>query len=324
MNQKKGKNILVINGILQGHFTGTVEVVKQLVSLGYNVTCYVLDTFAERINNVGAKLEILKLDLSDFHTRYPGMPNIAINSYRFQKAYDVIFTLFLKDKTKYDYLLIYSFFEYPEMNKIFKFPLSNIITFYSSFCLTDSNILFYGDKIVNMLKPISMKYNLNLQDYIVFNYKNKNNNKIIVTSKLFHLRGETVDKSFYFIGPSIEKRENDSNFNFKKEPNKKLIFISLGTIFNENNNFYLICIESFKNSGKYQVIISIGSMNDIRALGEIPKNFSVFNYVPQYQVLKEADFFITHGGLNSTQEALLNHLSLIVILNLIMLKELKN
>ena len=59
--------------------------------------------------------------------------------------------------------------------------------------------------------------------------------------------------------------------------------------------------------------MSIGSMNDIALLGEIPPNFSVFHYVPQHQVLKMADFFITHGGLNSTQEALFNNIPLIVL-----------
>ena len=313
----EGKNILVINGLLHGHFTGTVEVVKQLVSLGYNVTCYVLDSFAERISKVGAKLEILKLDLSDFQQKYPEAPKVAINPYRFQKAYDAIFTLFQNEKTKYDYLLVDSFFEYSEMNKIFKFPLSKIITIYTAFCLTDQKTMaidFYDKGIPFMLKPVSDKYNLNLQNYIRFHYINPNkNNKIILTSKFFHLRGETVDETFYFIGPSIEEREIDPNFNFKKEENKKLIYISLGTIHNQNKDFYLLCIEAFKNSEKYQVIMSIGNMNDIALLGEIPSNFSVFHYVPQHQVLKMADFFITHGGLNSTQEALFNSLPLIVL-----------
>ena len=268
------KNILVINGILHGHFTGSVEVVKQLVSFGFEVTCYVLDTFADRIKNVGAKIETLNLDLSDFKEKYPEAPMIAINPYRFQKAYDAIFTLFAKDETKYDYLLIDSFFEYSEMNKIFKFPMSNIITIYTSFCLTDVKVIGYGDKLAFMLKPAADKYNLHLQDYIQFHYNNPNkNNKIIFTSQLFHLRGDTVDKSFHFVGPSKEERAIDPNFKFEKDLNKKLIYISLGTIHNENKKIYLTCIDSFKESEKYQVIMSIGSLNDIGILGEIPKNF---------------------------------------------------
>ena len=42
MEDKKSKNILVVNGVLHGHFTGSVELVRELVSIGHNVTCYVL------------------------------------------------------------------------------------------------------------------------------------------------------------------------------------------------------------------------------------------------------------------------------------------
>ena len=43
------------------------------------------------------------------------------------------------------------------------------------------------------------------------------------------------------MGPYIEKRKIDENFKFKKDKNKKLIFISLGTIFNKEDNFYQTC-----------------------------------------------------------------------------------
>ena len=39
----------------------------------------------------------------------------------------------------------------------------------------------------------------------------------------------------------------------------------------------------------------------------------MYNYIPQTQVLPEVDIFITHGGLNSTQEGLLAGKPLIVI-----------
>ena len=49
MENKKCKNILVVSGIQRGHFTGSVEIVRELSSLGHNVTCYVLDEYEERI-----------------------------------------------------------------------------------------------------------------------------------------------------------------------------------------------------------------------------------------------------------------------------------
>ena len=315
MDTKKSKNILYIPGVLHGHFTGNVEIIKQLVSLGYNVTCYVLDIFAERLKNSGAKLEVLNIDRSDFDKLPPQAPKFAQTAIVVRESYDCIFSIFSKDQTKYDYLLIDIFFDFRQMNKILKFPLSNIIIVYPCFCITDMNIneIKFGSQRERILTPIMKKYNLELHDYIPAIYNLPPNIKLILTSKLFHLRSEELDNTCYLIGPSIEEREYEGNFNFKKDPNKKLIYISLGTIIHENNNFYSLCFESFKNSEKYQVLISAGEHTDLKAFKVIPDNFSIFNYVVQTEVLKIADIFITHGGLNSTQEGLLNHIPLIII-----------
>ena len=43
MSEIKPKKIAVLNGILHGHFTGSVEVVRELAALGHDVTCFVTD-----------------------------------------------------------------------------------------------------------------------------------------------------------------------------------------------------------------------------------------------------------------------------------------
>jgi MGT family glycosyltransferase len=313
MSTKKTKNILFIPGVLHGHFPGDVEIIKLLVTLGYNVTCYVLDTFAERLKNTGAKIEVFSIDRSDFDKLPPGVPKIALNLKIVKRSYDAVFTMFLKDKSKYDYLLHDMFFSCSEINKIFKFPMSNVITIYPSFCLSDMKVIQFAEQRAKEMEELNKKYNLNLGDYVSYIYHPPSNNKLILTSKPFHYRSEEVDKSFHFFGPSIEERTNESNFNYKKDPNKKLIYISLGTISHQNDKFYLQCIESFKDSENYQVLMSVGNTTDMKIFKEIPSNFSIFNYVVQAEVLKQTDIFITHGGLNSVQEGILNHVFLIVI-----------
>ena len=48
MSNKNSKNILVICGIFHSYFTGCVEIVKELIVLGHNVNCFVLDEFEDR------------------------------------------------------------------------------------------------------------------------------------------------------------------------------------------------------------------------------------------------------------------------------------
>ena len=115
------------------------------------------------------------------------------------------------------------------------------------------------------------------------------------------------------MGPNIEKRKIDENFKFQKDKNKKLIYVSCGTIFKDRENYYKTCIEAFKDSEEYQLIMSVGKPTDISQFKDIPKNILIFNYVPQTQLLPEVDIFITHGGLNSTQEGLSCGIPLIII-----------
>ena len=308
------KNILVVNGILHGHFTGSVEIVRELVSLGHNVTCYVIDQFGERIKNIGAKVVIYNIDRSDFvKITNPNIPPFAYNALVFGRAYDAIFTLLSKDETKYDYYIFDSFFDIQEMNKILKIPLDKFVLIYTAFLFTDENVRDISPQRKRGLECANMKYNLDLHDFVDVHYIPNKFKKLILTSKYFHLRGEDTDNTCNFIGPNIEKRTIDENFKFKKDKKKKLIYISLGTIFNKEDNFYETCIEAFKDSEDYQVIISVGEYIDIKQIKDIPKNISIFNYVPQTQLLPDVDIFVTHAGLNSTQEGLLAGKPLIVI-----------
>ena len=54
----------------------------------------------------------------------------------------------------------------------------------------------------------------------------------------------------------------------------------------------------------YEVVMSVGKKTDIVALGQIPANFTVKQYVDQKAVLQQAAVFITHSGMNSVSESL--------------------
>ena len=314
MSVSKGKNILFINGVFEGHVSGVVEIIKDLVSLGHNVTCYVIDNFEEKLKKTGAKLKKYSIDISDIKLP-PQAPKMAINVFKMIKAYDAILSDALKLKEQYDYLIVDRFFDGVEINKIFK--AKTVITTFT--CVFDTNKfpnvdLFIKQRIA-FFEPINKKYNLKIRDFLNLAYIADAPYKLVLTSKLFNPDNYSLtDNSFIFIGPSIEKRAIDDSFKFKKDENKKLIYISLGTVFNKNIEFYQKCIKAFENKKEFQVMMSIGKSLDVKELGDLPDNFFVYNYVPQIQVLDYTDIFITHGGTNSIYEALLlKNLPLIVI-----------
>jgi MGT family glycosyltransferase len=61
------------------------------------------------------------------------------------------------------------------------------------------------------------------------------------------------------------------------------------------------------------LIISVGQQFNIGKLKNIPPNVYVYKSVPQLKVLKMADVFVTHGGMNSVSEALYHGVPMVVI-----------
>ena len=59
--------------------------------------------------------------------------------------------------------------------------------------------------------------------------------------------------------------------------------------------------------------MSVGNKVALADMGAIPANFTVRASVPQLAVLQQAAAFVTHGGMNSVQEALFWGVPLVVV-----------
>jgi len=135
---------------------------------------------------------------------------------------------------------------------------------------------------------------------------------LVYTSAYFQPFASSFPESFKFVGPSLSNGSESEAPAFPELGEAPLIYISLGTVFNEQAGFYRMCFEALSGL-KQPVVLSVGSKTDIATLGNIPKNFVVRNIVPQLQVLRRSVLFVTHGGMNSVNEALYYGVPLIVI-----------
>lgn len=122
---------------------------------------------------------------------------------------------------------------------------------------------------------------------------------IVYTTKEFQPLAETFSNRYAFVGPSIRCSGEMTD----RRKDKKVIYISLGTVLNQNKEFYRNCIKAFTHSD-YQIVMSVGEKTDIASLGSLPANFTVKRWVDQIAVLRRADVFITHAGMNSVNESL--------------------
>ena len=118
------------------------------------------------------------------------------------------------------------------------------------------------------------------------------------------------DQMFKFLGASIYKRKEETITIPTGE--KPVIYISLGTIVKGAKSFFGHCMKAFADED-VTVIMSVGKTFPIKKLKNVPSNFYVYSFVPQFAVLEVADVFVTHGGMNSVSEALACGVPMVVI-----------
>ncbi|MFE1788232.1 macrolide-inactivating glycosyltransferase [Streptomyces sp. NPDC059525] len=85
---------------------------------------------------------------------------------------------------------------------------------------------------------------------------------------------------------------------------KKVLLVSLGSTFTKQPAFYRACVEAFGDLSGWHVVLQIGRFTDEAELGEVPANVEVHRWVPQLDILRQADAFITHAGAGGSQEGL--------------------
>jgi MGT family glycosyltransferase len=135
---------------------------------------------------------------------------------------------------------------------------------------------------------------------------------IVFLPKEFQPEGQTFDERFVFVGPSIQTRSAADAFPFEKLGKQPLVYISLGTVFDNQAEFYNRSFVALQDT-PWQVLLAYGKRVDTAALNPAPPNFLIASYVPQLEILARSSVFVTHGGMNSTMESLYYGVPVVVI-----------
>lgn len=90
----------------------------------------------------------------------------------------------------------------------------------------------------------------------------------------------------------------------QKETGKKVIYCAFGTVPIEDSQTFLVFINKLIAAVKdLNAVLLLATSLDVSGL-HVTDDIYILNYVPQLDVLRYSDAFITHGGLNSIKEAI--------------------
>lgn len=297
-----------------GHTNPTLGVVRELVERGHEVWYYSYELFRDKIEGVGAKFIPCDAYDAELHLKPEDAAKIGKNLALSTRIL-VDTTLSLDDmvctameKLQPDCIVADSMAVWGKAVALkLGIPfVSSTTTFafnqHSAKIMKQSvgqlfGMIFSMPKINRDLKRLQDK------GYPIYNILDiiQNDDKtdtVVYTSSEFQPCAETFSDKYAFVGPSVR----DATEEITKEK-EKLIYISMGTVNNKMLQFYKNCMKALGDTD-YQVIMSVGNLVERSQLGVIPSNFSIHEHVDQIAVLKKADVFLSHCGMNSVNESL--------------------
>lgn len=296
--------ILFINLPYSGHVLPTLGLVQALIRKGHDVTYLLTSEWQERVEDSGAEFVPY-----NSHSRLSGqIKNAYAKGVEMSDGFDAII---------YEHL----FFIGKHLGEKVNRPTIRIFTTVAANQkLIEKYVNSGGMMGIFKWKWLCRKWTQkaangvelmtdNWLDEIALNPPGLN---LVYTVREFQKYEEEFDDAIYkFIGTSIYPRKDKSDIQLE-DVKKPIIYISMGTVFNNKMKFYKQCIKAFGDK-QVTVIMSVGKKVRLEHLGKIPENFMVRAFVPQLEVLKHADVFVTHGGMNSINEALYYGVPMVVI-----------
>ncbi|MYT33396.1 MULTISPECIES: macrolide-inactivating glycosyltransferase [unclassified Streptomyces] len=127
---------------------------------------------------------------------------------------------------------------------------------------------------------------------------------IVLIPKALQPHADRVDENVHsFVGACQGDRTAQGGWE-RPAGAERVLLVSLGSSFTKQPGFYRECIKAFGDLPGWHVVLQVGKHVTADELGEIPGNVEVHHWVPQLEILKKADAFITHAGAGGSQEGL--------------------
>lgn len=300
--------ILFINLPYYGHVVPTIGLVQELIKRGCEVTYILTFDWESKVSESGAEFQ--------------GYKNHKKLSEQIKNAYAAAEQII----EEFDFIIYEQFFflgkhlaeKYNKpVARIFTAPVTNR-QLMDEYIETKGPLSIFKHKWItrlftkNIVKDIpEITENMKTDNWLDEIIENPPRCNLVYTLREYQPYAEEFfEEQYKFLGPSIYERKA-TKLDYVKGKNP-LVYISLGTIVKGAVSFFQNCVEAFRNES-VDVIISVGNSFDMKKLKNVPSHIHIYKSVPQLEVLKISDVFVTHGGMNSVSEALVSGTPMVVI-----------
>ena len=290
-------NILMVNLPYAGHTNPTLPLAETLVRRGHKVTYINAETFRSRIEKTGAcfvPYRDFPTDLNDQQIKCGCFPAAYRTAMELEEAFD---------------LLIYEMFFYPGIDiarkkgipcvRQFAQPAWSQRTFDSASAVFRISAKLIEAQVMSRHNQKIMNIPRRSMAEAIINDRPELN--IVYVPEDFQRFREDFGSDYLFTVPPQKPLGSNAVIPYRKM-RRPIVYISLGSIIS-NRGFCKECICAFGRKD-LSVILNTGRIAP-ESLGKIPDNIYAYSFVPQTEVLENADVFLTHCGMNSISESIL-------------------
>ncbi|PZD97380.1 hypothetical protein DNH61_03265 [Paenibacillus sambharensis] len=296
------KKLLVFMLPAHGHINPTLSVANELVRRGYDIIYYTTEEFSTRVRGAGAEIRVIgeEFGFRSLLKDGEGIPPEHVTPEDFFHHLNV----HIQESSRL-------------LDQVRAEGADGVIC--DPMCMWGRTIIeqlhfphvmFYSGIVITTDLPafqnISSMFDGEVSELVSNMFRMKDELILAPIPREFQPDAEYLKGSCEFIGPTIIDRTNEIDFPVDQIKDHPTIYISLGSIL-QDPGFYDMCIDAFADSD-WKVVMVAKTMPANK-----PSNFLIYPFVPQLEVLKHADLFVSHGGMNSVMESLWYGVPLITV-----------
>jgi UDP:flavonoid glycosyltransferase YjiC (YdhE family) len=135
---------------------------------------------------------------------------------------------------------------------------------------------------------------------------------VVAMPRSLQFEADKVSARHVFVGPVQWRRRVHGSWS-PPDGDHRVAFVSLGTTYNRRADIFRWCAQTFEqlDGEGWHVVIATGHGG--ADPGALPSSAEVHEWVPQMEVLRHADLFVTAGGTGSVMEGLTHGVPLVVL-----------